>query len=268
MHMSAYPLRAFIRNSFLSVVFSLGPGLGSRASILMYHSVSRNGRFFTVLPDEFEWQMSYLKRKHFSVVPLRQLVEELRSSQMPPNGQVALTIDDGYADNFENVFPILKKFNFPATIFLTTDSIGSHAEFLRGEKLAMLSHAQITEMKESGLIDFMPHSATHRNLDTLSLQEAQEDIERSRQAIERWGGTGADIFAYPRGRYTPELKGYLEHSGRWRAALTVRPGLVHTDSSLFELPRNPVDSETTRRAFRAYFSRAIDLYEVIKFRLS
>ena len=65
----------------------------------------------------FEKQMEYLKNKEYQVISLTKLVEILESDELIPKKTVVLTFDDGYKDNYINAFPILKKYNFPATIF-------------------------------------------------------------------------------------------------------------------------------------------------------
>jgi len=72
----------------------------------------------------FARQMETLDR-YFNVLPLEELVERAAKSDVPPNA-VAITFDDGYQDNYENAFPILKQFGLPATIFLATGAIDSN----------------------------------------------------------------------------------------------------------------------------------------------
>jgi peptidoglycan/xylan/chitin deacetylase (PgdA/CDA1 family) len=80
--------------------------------------------FFGGVPIKiFAQQMEMLSR-HFNVLPLEELIERARRGDVPANA-VALTFDDGYQDNYENAFPILKQFGLPATIFLATGAVDS-----------------------------------------------------------------------------------------------------------------------------------------------
>lgn len=99
-------------------------GRGHRYQILRYHKVSNESHpFFPALkPNVFENQILFLK-EHYSIYPLDELVRASRKGYVPPRA-VALTFDDGYADNFTVAFPLLKKHHVPATIFLTTGAIG------------------------------------------------------------------------------------------------------------------------------------------------
>jgi peptidoglycan/xylan/chitin deacetylase (PgdA/CDA1 family) len=113
------------KNSLHEIVF---PYLRRRAhrhfQILMYHRVNNEADdiFEGVPTKEFAAQMEGLNR-YYTVLPLEELVERALVGDVPPNS-VAVTFDDGYRDNYEHAFPILKQYGIPATIFLTTGVIG------------------------------------------------------------------------------------------------------------------------------------------------
>lgn len=93
--------------------------------ILQYHRVNDGeSRIFPGTPVQvFEKQMEGISR-YYSVYPLEELVERAIHDDIPPRA-VAITFDDGYKDNYQNAFPVLKRLGLPATIFLTTGVIGS-----------------------------------------------------------------------------------------------------------------------------------------------
>ena len=86
--------------------------------VILYHRVNDNPISGGIPVKVFERRMELLHR-YFNVLPLEELVERLTRKDVPPNA-VAITFDDGYQDNYENAFPILKQFGLPSTIFLTT----------------------------------------------------------------------------------------------------------------------------------------------------
>lgn len=97
---------------------------GSSFQILIYHKVSPAVDPFaidTVACADFERQMAYLS-KNYSIRPLDELIERSPHGEVPENA-VAITFDDGYQDLYHYAFPILKKYNVPATIFLVTGFI-------------------------------------------------------------------------------------------------------------------------------------------------
>jgi peptidoglycan/xylan/chitin deacetylase (PgdA/CDA1 family) len=80
------------------------------------------------LDDTFDKQMRYLK-KHFNVITLDESIGCLRDKKHLPPRSVVITFDDGWRDNYLFAFPILKKHGLPATIFLSTDYIGTSHVF-------------------------------------------------------------------------------------------------------------------------------------------
>ena len=104
--------------------------------ILTYHRLSeRPDSFFPGLPlNTFARQVNYLAR-HYQVLDLADILNRIRSGdELPPNS-VALTFDDGYRDNFELAFPILRRCHIPATFFLTTGFV-SRQDVLWNDKVA------------------------------------------------------------------------------------------------------------------------------------
>jgi peptidoglycan/xylan/chitin deacetylase (PgdA/CDA1 family) len=100
--------------------------LASQTRILDYHRVSPERASWTTSvplhPVLFEWQLGYIKRR-FHVMGLDNLLDYLVSDRtLPPNGAI-VTFDDGYKDNYLYSVPLLKKYEIPATFFLTTGPI-------------------------------------------------------------------------------------------------------------------------------------------------
>ena len=105
-------LKRFCKN-YLYVVCLLADKFNKQnvASILMYHSVGDNDLFFTVKEPDFEKQLKYLKKKNFNCLTLSELLDKREKKESLKNC-VALTFDDGYLDNYEIVFPLLKNIKF------------------------------------------------------------------------------------------------------------------------------------------------------------
>ncbi len=223
----------------------------------MYHSVCERKDYFSAIsPEVFNQQMAYLAAKKRKVIPLAELVRRLRAHE-PLGGAVVLTFDDGYRDNYTDVFPLLKQYRFPATIFVTTDYIGT-PEYCSAEELC--------EMHESGLIGIEPHTLTHPKLAHLSRADALREIGESRRILEDILGTTPTLFAYPYGNFSNETVDIVCEIG-FTGAVTVAPGTVDHNADILQLPRNSVDSSTTFSQFHGKVSRAIDWYVALKFSL-
>ena len=122
------------------------------AIILIYHRViekwdrtldySQPGMVVTA--DTFERQLQFLK-KHFHIVPLSSFLNPTPNTQHP-KPLCAITFDDGWRDNYEIAFPILQKHSVPATIFLTTDFIGTNRAFWHTELMYLLMHGDLSKL--------------------------------------------------------------------------------------------------------------------------
>jgi len=188
-----------------AIYFGLNVFFGSlptgKAAILMYHSIDHNKVFFTVTPENFRKQMDLLYKEKYSIISLGELAGLIIDKRAIPLKTVVLTFDDGYQDNYFNAFPILKKYNFPATIFLATGFIGKNRISSSGATLKILNWDQIIEMHNSGLVDFEPHTVSHLKLHRLSLEEAKKEILNSKRTIEEKLNKKCKFFAYPYGKY-------------------------------------------------------------------
>jgi peptidoglycan/xylan/chitin deacetylase (PgdA/CDA1 family) len=190
--------------------------------ILCYHRFGSRSSQLTVAPAAFEAQMEYLARNGYHVVPLSRLTGFLDGKEALPRKTVVLTIDDGYRSTYEVAYPILKKYGFPATVFLYSDFVGA---------TDALTWSQLKEMADSGLIDIQPHSKTHANL-ALRLPEEPDGKYRERVRrevdvpisviLERLG-IRSTAYAFPYGDVTDLVLDQLKRQGV-RLAVTVTPG--------------------------------------------
>lgn len=88
--------------------------------VLMYHRFSRNEEGDKISADEFTAHLDYLSR-HANVLSLSETIETLKNGDSLPPNAVVITIDDGYADSFDIAFPLLRKFQIPATVYAVTN---------------------------------------------------------------------------------------------------------------------------------------------------
>lgn len=115
----------------------LRPTIAADLVVLAYHRVFdvSDAKVFpydlelvSASTDDFRRQMGHLKR-NYTVVTMAQVLTALDGGVRLPSRPVVVTFDDGHADNYTNAFPILREFDVPATIFLTTDYIGGERTF-------------------------------------------------------------------------------------------------------------------------------------------
>ncbi len=220
---------------------------GFPVAILMYHSIAHNRHFFTVTPEEFRWQMTYLKTNGYHVVPLADVVEGLAAGRALAPKSVVLTFDDGYEDNFTNALPVLQEFGFPATVFVSIDFIGTTRN-VRDVPLRHLSRPQIMEMQSSGLIDLEPHGLSHQKLSAIAPDEAEREMQESQAMLGALLGSSCKLFAYPYGNSDHAVRAMARHF--FTAVVGVGRGYVSAHSDLMNLERQSIDSLTSRLRFR------------------
>lgn len=107
----------------LKIIATAASGFGKRKKlfILIFHRVLDNPDFMRpgeVDINDFSWQMELIS-KYFNALPIDEAIQKLRTGSLPSRA-VCITFDDGYADNYDNALPILKKFNLSAIFFIAS----------------------------------------------------------------------------------------------------------------------------------------------------
>lgn len=218
-------------------------------SVLMYHSISNNNVFFTVQPIIFARQMKFLKEEGYNVISLAEMINVLNSDKPLPKKTIILTFDDGYEDNHFNAWPILKKYGFPATVFVAPKWQGEYLKNSQKTSLKIMNWAQMREMR-TNLIDFQPHGFTHEKLDKLSLDEIRTEIRESKRTIEEQLEKKCCFFSYPHGRYNQKIIQILKENN-FKAGFTVNHGFIKKKDNLFTLSRNSINSTVSFIQFKS-----------------
>ncbi len=183
--------------------------------ILTYHSFDYRKSLLSVSPENFERQMRYLKDKRFNVISLGELIKGIKTGKKFSHNTIVITIDDGYENNFKLAYPILKKYGFPAIIFLTTDHIGVDKKFLTWN--------EIKEMGKNN-ISFGGHTKTHAYLPAIKDKNVLwNEIAGPKKVIAERAGIPVDYFCYPIGGLTEEVRILVEKAG-YKGACTTNHG--------------------------------------------
>lgn len=196
--------------------------------IMTYHHVNNVDpkRHDTVNPERFDWHMAYLKKHGFTVLPLSTLVHIIREGKPLPRKSVVITFDDGYADNYQYAFPILKKYDFPATMFVITDVVNTEG---------YLTTAQMKEMLAQG-IEIGSHTRRHAYLPGILGKTLVEEIKGSKDWLEQELGVPIANFAYPAGGFNEEAKQLVQETG-YESACTTNRGYDRFNRDVYELKR-------------------------------
>lgn len=177
--------------------------------ILLYHSVnSKTDYIHSVDPEDFESQMRFINR-YFNLVCLEDIDKYLNDEKELGDINMAVTFDDGFRDNYFEAFPILKKYNVPATIFLTIDNINNTINANK-ERFGGLTRSEIEEMKASKLIDFQPHTYSHPVLPSLKSDKIKEEFKKSNNYFRETLNIEPEYFAYPKAKVDNNSKKIVE----------------------------------------------------------
>lgn len=210
-------------------------------------------RKVTVPPGRFARQLCTLRWLGWRSITLDEFTDHLEDGTRPEGRRVAITFDDGHADNATTALPLLKAAGFGATVFVTAGAIGGRLRLrssLTPEGEPIVSPDQIRQMAEGGM-DVQSHGMTHRNLADLTAAEAREEIVRSKEILEQITEKPVRYFAYPFGSFKPAHLELLAEAG-YRAAFSTVRGKRHTLAERYCLKRIPVHHERSLAGFIQY----------------
>lgn len=216
---------------------------------LMYHKfgvppAGANWPSIWATEAEFRRQLDYLKRHGFTTMLFSEF-RDAEAGRIPmPEKPVLITFDDGFANNYEVAYPILKELGMKANIFLVHDLMETDSRWDAVNEPAppipMLSWKQIFEMRDSGVIEFGSHTMKHRNLLKLSAEEVRWEVVESKARLEEKLGYEMIAFAYPwgEGAYDEGVRRAVRDAG-YRYDFGVRRGITR-------LPYDPASGPLRR----------------------
>jgi peptidoglycan/xylan/chitin deacetylase (PgdA/CDA1 family) len=219
-----------------------------RIPILLYHAIGTgaDARFaeWEVAPELFASHLALLARCDYEVLTVRDLAER----GMRAERAVVVTFDDGFADFHDEAWPLLRRYGFPATVFVTSGFVGGTSGWLHRlgeERRPMLDAAQIAELAGAG-IEIGAHGHEHLQLDTVSERAAWADITASKASLEALAGP-VTSFAYPHGYNTARVRRQVARAG-FTAACAVGDGMATEADDRFAMTRIVVRGGTTDEA--------------------
>ncbi|MCP4609840.1 MAG: polysaccharide deacetylase family protein [Planctomycetes bacterium] len=206
--------------------------------ILTYHSIDDSGSVISTSPTKFQSQMKYLHDKHFNIISLNEMVKCISERQTVPPKSVVITFDDGFKNFYSTAYPVLKEYGFTATVFLVPGYCGRNNQWDGQPKeipvMDLLNWEEIREMADNS-IDFGAHTMNHADLSRLLAEQAREEIVKSKHAIQKYLKKDVQLFAYPYGRLTDEVKDIIKNN--FSAACSVQLDFANLKSDISALPR-------------------------------
>ncbi len=188
----------------------------ARVPVVMYHDIlPQKEVFFDVTPSEFEQHLQLIKEKGLTPISFDQLTTHLRTGLPLPEKPIMLTFDDGYGGHYDYVYPLLKKYGYPAVFSIYTSNVGidtgrSHIHW-----------AQLQEIAADPLVTIAAHSVTHpADLRVLPDDKLEQEVVESKRILEKQLGVPIRYFTYPAGKYDRRVAESVKKAG-YQAALTM-----------------------------------------------
>ena len=233
----------------------------SRISILTYHSIDNTGSIISTTPNKFRAHMQHLKNTASNVISLSEIVSSIRKNRPLPPKSVAITFDDGFKNFHHIAYPIIKEFEFTATVFLVPGYCGKANKWNKLPKgipsIDLMNWNEIVELAKSG-IDFGAHTVNHPNLSKLPFDSTVQEIVDSKSMIETHLGKDVLFFAYPYGRFNHKIKSIVE--GEFFGACSTNLGFVSSKSDIYLLPRVEMYYFSRNNLFRYFGTFFFHLY--------
>jgi peptidoglycan/xylan/chitin deacetylase (PgdA/CDA1 family) len=239
--------------TLLLVLSPLGllPAWGAvHVPILLYH------RFGPVATDNmtvtttlFESQLRYLRDNGYKVIPLRELTDYYfgKRQALQPHS-VVITVDDGHISVHRDMFPLVKKYHIPVTLFIYPSAI-SNAPYA-------MTWAQLKEMQETGFLEFQSHTFWHPNFkkDKKRLKPAEYEnfvgmqLKKSKEKLEKELNVRVNMLAWPFGIYDDDLIHNAKEAG-YVATFTMERHPANTLDNVMALPRYLITNGETGKTF-------------------
>ncbi|MFJ4203363.1 polysaccharide deacetylase family protein [Streptomyces sviceus] len=227
--------------------------------ILMYHAVATDPndatRVLSVSPEAFARQMEIVGASGLTPISTADLAARWRHDRPLPERPVLITFDDGYEGVHRHALPVLAKYGFPATVFVSTGWL--RGPYGTGGGLdTMLDWDQVRELAAAD-VEIGGHTHTHPQLDQLDDSALRHELIHSREIVTDEVGTAPVSLAYPYGYSSRRVREAARETG-YGQALAVNNALARRRQGPYALTRLTVRRATTAEEFeRLVQGRAI-----------
>jgi peptidoglycan/xylan/chitin deacetylase (PgdA/CDA1 family) len=275
--MNAERAKQLLKNGLYRTIGETALGVGAvdgegdrTLRVLMYHKINdRPGNRMSVPVGLFDEQIDLLGQLGYTVVGLDDVLDHYVGGRPLPERAVLVTFDDGYRDNQENALPVLRKYRYPAVVFVPIGYLDEARPLPHEERLAerglvnpTLGWDELDQLEAEG-IRIESHGISHRPLADLELDEAAREIALSKLRLEDRLGRPVRAFAYVKGseaHYRPVHLSLLRQAG-YEVAFTSVSGANRATTDPLRLHRYNVEPYA-HRTFELVLAGACDLIGV------
>jgi peptidoglycan/xylan/chitin deacetylase (PgdA/CDA1 family) len=208
----------------------------------MYHMIgNEQGNAAIMTEANLRIQMNYLRDHGYHPITMQELYDYVTKGAPLPEKPVCITFDDGYLDSYTIVYPLMKEYGYPWTLFLITDDVG--------KPYNRMTWDQLKEMADSHTVTIANHTLSHPKLHNLATaKEKEKEIVEANQALKYHLGIDNPWLAYPYGDYDDEVVAIAKKAGI-KMAVTTDAGRVHVGSYPYELKRVYIGNDISLARF-------------------
>lgn len=209
--------------------------------ILLYHSIGQSQTSdylkLRVRPESFDRQMNYLLENNYKVATLGETLDSINSGNYDCKKEtVCITFDDGFSDNLATAAPILKKYGYCATFFISLNYLyGKFEKKKYWEKWDYLNIGEINRLSAQGM-EIGAHSCSHSTLTSLNEPVLRKEISESKKGLGNIIDNKIALFSYPYGIFNRKIKDIVKEEG-YLCACSSLTGFNTDKTDLFELKR-------------------------------
>jgi peptidoglycan/xylan/chitin deacetylase (PgdA/CDA1 family) len=204
----------------------------------VYHGIAdvarhQPGSSLFVGPREFERQVLKLRRWGYELVTCRQQLERARQGRA--SGTASLSFDDGLADNYTTLRPVLHRLRVPATVFVVSSWLGGQHPVATSAPI--LTIEELRALHKAG-VEVGGHTVNHPDLTRLALDEAEAELQTCRLQLEDLLQAPIEVAAYPFGSANFAVRDACRSAGY---AGAFRAGGHGSWSDPWDLPRQDMN---------------------------
>ena len=181
----------------------------AKVPVMMYHDIlPKKEVFFDVTPEELEADFELIKSKGATPISLDQLMIHLRTGSPLPEKPILLTFDDGYGGHYEYVYPLIKKYKYPAVFSVYVKNMGINTG------RSHVTWEQLKTMAADSLVTIAGHSQSHPpDLTKLSDEELISEVVKSKEILEKNLGESIRYYTYPTGKNDARVRKLVSEAG-------------------------------------------------------
>ncbi len=236
----------------LSASLTVQAEIDTGVPFLLYHSVLKeytpgSDALLHISEENFIQHMQTLKNAGYNTVTLDEYYAYVTEGTELPTNPIVICFDDGYLNNYEYAFPVLKQMGMKATIFVIASRMGCDTV-----EFPHFSWEQAAEMENSGIIDIESHSLTHPSFSELTYAETVKEMRLSKYLIEKNLKKECKYMAYPYGFVNYDSASVGKTAGYKMLCVVGNNGVNDRTSDLSQLKRLNVSGDMTAEVLMQY----------------